>query len=166
MILEKVVSVLYSGENGSGFNLASFEIRLGFIRDVDELILSFCDLIENFSSDSKLIWQKCHSKKFDCGFQSGDFPKSYQTEIRSDTIERVVKLGASIVITQFIQNLNKSLFFSMCFELKKMKKLFIFNILVLLFINVSCSKPKHLIVGKWQAVNDEKVIFTLTKIIN
>ena len=48
----------------------------------------------------------------------------------------------------------------MCFELKKMKKLFIFNILVLLFINVSCSKPKHLIVGKWQAVNDEKVIFT------
>jgi hypothetical protein len=43
-----------------------------------------------------------------------------------------------------------------------MKKLFIFNILVLIFITVSCSnsKPTHLIVGKWQAENHEKVIFT------
>lgn len=54
----------------------------------------------------------------------------------------------------------------MCFELKKMKKLFIFNILVLLFITVSCSKqdglsqievaqPKHPIIGKWKSAFSE-----------
>jgi hypothetical protein len=94
------VSVLHNGEWERGFNLACFEIRgLIFERDVDGIITSFCNLIENLSPESKLIWGKCHSKRFDAGFESGDFPRSYKTEIRADTIERVAKLGASIAIT-------------------------------------------------------------------
>lgn len=93
------VSVLFNGKNGSDFNLASFEIPLGIDRDADGIISTFCLLIENLSPEAKSIWDKCHSKKFDAGFESGDFPRSYQTEIRADTIERVSNIGASIVVT-------------------------------------------------------------------
>ena len=95
------VSVLYNGKNGSGYNLASFEIPSGIDGDVDGIISTFCLLVENLSLESKLIWNKCHSKKFDAGFSSGDFPRSCQSEIRADTINRVAKIGASIVITVY-----------------------------------------------------------------
>jgi len=93
------VSVLHHGDNGSSFNFVSFEVKPFGERDVDGIISSFCSFIENLSPDVRLIWDKSHSKKFDVGFQSGDFPRSYQTEIRADTIESVAKLGASIVVT-------------------------------------------------------------------
>ena len=93
------VLVLYHGKNGNGFDFAAFEVSAESDRDGDGIISTFCVLIENLSPESKSIWDKCHSKKFDVGFQSGDFPRSYQTEIRADTIERVAQLGASIVIT-------------------------------------------------------------------
>jgi hypothetical protein len=93
------VSVLYHGENGSGFNLASFEVYPSGARDIDGIIAEFCLYIENLSPEAKEIWDKCFSKRFDAGFQSGDFPRSYKTEIRADIVERVAKVGASIVVT-------------------------------------------------------------------
>ena len=93
------VSVLYHGENGSGFNLAAFEVNFSNDNDIDGIVSTFCFLIENLSQEAKEIWNKCHSKRFDAGFQSGDFPRSYKTEIRADTLERVAKIGASIVVT-------------------------------------------------------------------
>ncbi len=93
------VSVLHHGNNGSGFNFVSFEVMPSGERDVDGIISLFCLFIENLSPETKLIWDKSHSKRFDAGFQSGDFPRSYKTEVRADTIERVAKIGASIVIT-------------------------------------------------------------------
>ena len=95
------VSVLHHGDNGSGFNFVSFEVKPSGERDVDGIILSFCLFIENFSNETKAIWDKCHSKRFDAGFQSGEFPRSYKTEIRADTVERVAKIGASIAITVY-----------------------------------------------------------------
>ena len=98
------VSVLHQGENGSGFNFVSFEVKSSGEKDVDGIVSSFCLFIENLSPNSKQIWSKCHSKKFDAGFQSGDFPRSYQTEIRADTIKRISEIGASIVITVYPQS--------------------------------------------------------------
>ena len=94
------VSVLHQGENASGFHVASFELKdLVFERDADAVIATFCNLIENLSLESKSIWEKCHSKRFDAGFESVGATQSYQTELRSDTITKVAGLGASIVIT-------------------------------------------------------------------
>lgn len=93
------VSVLYHGENGSGFNFVSFSVISSGEKDIDGIISSFCLFLENLLPEAKLIWNKSHSKKFDAGFQSGDFPRSYQTEIRADTIKRVANLGASIAVT-------------------------------------------------------------------
>ena len=102
------VSVLHHDENSKGFDFASFEISLGD-RDADGIISRFCSIIENLSVESKSVWENCHSKRFDVGFESGDFPRSYQTEIRADTIERVARLGASIVLTIYPQNESKLL---------------------------------------------------------
>ncbi len=93
------VSILHHGENGSGFNFVSFEVKPSGERDIDGTISSFCLFIENLSHEANTIWNRCHSKKFDAGFESGDFPRSYKTEIRADTIERIAKIGASIAIT-------------------------------------------------------------------
>lgn len=93
------VSVLFNGKNGSGYSFVSFEIHSLHERDIDGLVSSFCLLIENLSSEAKLIWDRCHSKKFDAGFESGSFPRSYRTELRADTIKRVAEIGASIAIT-------------------------------------------------------------------
>lgn len=93
------VSVLHHGKNGRKFNFVSFELKTAGKRDVDEIILSFCLFIKNLSPGAKLIWDKCHSKRLDAGFQSGAFPGAYQTEIRADTIAQVAEIGASIVIT-------------------------------------------------------------------
>lgn len=95
------VSILYQGENASGFNFVSFEIKSSGERDVDGVVSSFCSFIENLSTGAKSLWDKCHSKKFDAGFQSGDFPRSYKTEIRADTINRIAEIGASIAITVY-----------------------------------------------------------------
>jgi hypothetical protein len=93
------VAVLFNGKNGGGYSFVSVELPALSDRDIDGLVSSFCHLIENLSPEAKLIWDKCHSKKFDAGFESGSFPRSYRTELRADTIERVAKIGASIVIT-------------------------------------------------------------------
>jgi hypothetical protein len=98
------VSVLYQGENGSGFNFVSFAVRPSGEKDADGIISSFCLFIENLSLDAKLIWNKSHSKKFDVGFQSGNSPRSYQTEIRADTVKKVAEIGASIIVTVYPLN--------------------------------------------------------------
>lgn len=95
----KNISVLYYGKRENDVNFGAFSLSDSFEKNADEIILVFCSLIENFSTESKRIWKNSISKRFDIGFQSGDSPKNYQTEIRTDTIEIVAKLGASIVIT-------------------------------------------------------------------
>ncbi len=94
------VSVLYHGENGSGYNFVSFEIRSPAVnKDIDGLVSAFCCLIENLSPEARLIWDRSFTRKLDAGFSSGNSPRSYQTEIRAETIEQAARIGASIAIT-------------------------------------------------------------------
>ena len=98
------VSVLYQGENGSGFNFVSFEVKPSGAKDVDGIVASFCLFIENLTPEARQIWDNCHTRKFDAGFQSGSSPRSYQSEIRADTIKRVSEIVASIVVTIYPQS--------------------------------------------------------------
>ena len=94
------VSVLYNGKREQGVNLACFEVAcLHSERDADGIISSFCSLIENLSPESRQTWERSRSKKFDIGFESGTSPDTFQTEIRPDTLGRVAKLGAAVVVT-------------------------------------------------------------------
>ncbi len=98
--LGEKISVLYNGKNGLGLNFLVLETSESRMSETnpDEVINSFCQLIESLSAESKIILDKCISKKFDIGFESGDSLTTYQTEIKATTIERSAKLGLATTI--------------------------------------------------------------------
>jgi hypothetical protein len=93
------VVVLYHGEM-RGYQHASFEIAGSAITiSPDDIVNSFCVLVEELSKEAREIWDGCNSRVFDIGYESGTTPQNYRSEIRGGTIQRVAKIGASIVIT-------------------------------------------------------------------
>ena len=113
---DKIFAFYPGGEIGDGKS-ANLEIRYypSFEKDIyqsyddkedlvggtDVLISAFCDLIENLSATSRQIWDKCHRKEFDIGFESGNTIKSFHTQVRAETIKRCAELGASVLITVY-----------------------------------------------------------------
>lgn len=93
------VSVMFNGEWENNLNRLSLAIKYSYEKTADEIVLEFCYLIEKFSSESNLIWNRCQKREFDVGFESGSSLTSYETEIQAETIQRVAKLGGSILIT-------------------------------------------------------------------
>jgi hypothetical protein len=91
-------SVMFNGEWENGLNRLSLGLSDSYQKTANEIVLGFCFLIENLSSKAKLIWDKCHSKKFDIGFESGSIGR-IETEISAKAVRRMAKLGASILIT-------------------------------------------------------------------
>ncbi len=101
--LAENVSVMFNGEWENDLNRLSFCIKDSYEKNADKIISELCFLIENLPFESKLIWNKCHSKKFDIGFESGSIER-LETEIRAKTVERIAKLGASILVTIYPMN--------------------------------------------------------------
>lgn len=93
------VIVLHHGEI-RGYNHALFEMPTGDI-GADELINSFCLLVESLPKEVREIWDGCCSRIFDIGYESGLTPHSFRSEIRASTIQRVAQIGASIVVTVY-----------------------------------------------------------------
>jgi len=91
------VFVLHHGEI-SGYQHASFEIP-GGSTDADATINSFCLLVESLPGEVREIWDKCCSRVFDVGYESGTSPQNFRSEIRASTIRRVANIGASVAIT-------------------------------------------------------------------
>ena len=93
------VLVLHHGEI-RGYQHASFEIA-GSTNSTcaDDIINSFCALVEFLSEEARATWDGCCSRAFDIGYESGTSPPNFHSEIKARTIERVAKIGASIVIT-------------------------------------------------------------------
>jgi hypothetical protein len=93
------VIVLYHGEM-RGYQHASFEIAGGGISaSADEIINSFCALVEQLPKEVREIWEGCCSRVLDVGYESGMSALNFRSEIRAPTIQRVAAIGASIVIT-------------------------------------------------------------------
>lgn len=81
-----------------GYEHASFSIA-GGSADADATINSFCTLVEQLPKDVRQIWDGCCSRIFDIGYESGTSPKTFRSDIRAATIQRIAELGASIVVT-------------------------------------------------------------------
>ena len=79
----------------------SYDDEKDLVGGVEIHINEFCNLLENLSEESRRIWNKCHRKEFDIGFQCGNTPKSFNTRIRAETIKRCAELGATIEITVY-----------------------------------------------------------------
>ena len=93
------VIVLHHGDT-RGYHHASFEIDSGGTNaGADEVIIAFCHLVENLPEEVREIWDGCCSKVFDIGYESGTSPRSFRSELRAPTIQRVAAIGASIVVT-------------------------------------------------------------------
>ena len=81
-----------------GYQHASFSIA-GGSSDADATIDFFCTLVEYLPKDVREIWDGCCSRIFDIGYESGTSPQNFRSEIRAATIQRVAKIGASVVVT-------------------------------------------------------------------
>ena len=91
------VIVLYHGEM-RGYQHASFESSEAGA-GADEIINFFCMLVENLPEGAREVWDGCCSRVLDVGFESGESPSNFRSEIRASTIQRVAAIGASIVVT-------------------------------------------------------------------
>lgn len=105
---------LHLFEQGAPFTSVTFEIgnydisqsfddEKDLIGGLDIHIAEFCRIIENLSNESRKIWDTCHRKEFDVGFQSGNTKKSFHTLVQAKTIKRCAKIRATIGITVYLQ---------------------------------------------------------------
>lgn len=98
--LEKDCSLHIYDKNVNNNNFASFSHRFAFDDyEINAIISAFCNSIENLSPKAREIWDSCCTRKFDAGFESGNFPKDFKSAIDADVIKRIADLSASIVIT-------------------------------------------------------------------
>ena len=81
-----------------GYQHASFSIA-GGSTDADATIDFFCLLVEQLPKHVREIWDGCCSRILDIGYESGTSPQNFRSEIRAATIQRVAKIGASLVVT-------------------------------------------------------------------
>ena len=94
----KNVSVSYHDKNEIDNNFAVLSV-LHIDSEINEILSSFCALIENLSPTARCVWDNCLTRKFDAGFESGNSRNDFKSEINAETIKRVAKLGASIAVT-------------------------------------------------------------------
>lgn len=115
------VGGLHHGEV-RGYQFASFSLAC-YRQGADEVINNFCEYVENFSKEAREIWDNCCSRILDIGYESGTIPRSFRSEIRAATIQRVAGIGASIVITihPLSAPIEKSIGFSSRFCPKAMR---------------------------------------------
>ncbi len=99
----------------------SYDDKKDLVGGVDIHINEFCNLLENLTKESRRIWGSCQRKEFDIGFQCGNTPKSFNTQIDAETIKRCAKLGATIRITVY-PHFNYEMRPKKDFKKKKLKK--------------------------------------------
>ena len=95
--LEKEVLVLHHDQS-KRYHRSSLELS-NYISSPDEVIAYFCHLIESFPANVRKIWDQCCLRTFDIGYESGNYPRAFRSELRASTIEKVVNIGASIIVT-------------------------------------------------------------------
>lgn len=93
------VLVLHSGKSAGG-NMACFALP-ELLGDPDTIIQWFCSLIEQLPADAAKLWRGAYRKTFDLGYECGDRPRSFQSEVRYETVKWIAELGASLTITVY-----------------------------------------------------------------
>ncbi len=91
------VIVLHQSE-ARGLHTAAFEVSYGG-GDAESILELFCALVEGLSPEAKAVWDGCISRTFDLGYGSGDLPRNFRSIIHPDTVARIAKLNAALVVT-------------------------------------------------------------------
>jgi hypothetical protein len=93
-------SLSIHAKNNQGNNFAVLSHRSACDNyELNAIFSLFCASLEKLSPKARDIWDSCLRKTFDAGFESGDSPNDFQTEIRPEIIKKVSEFDASISIT-------------------------------------------------------------------
>ena len=93
------VSVMFSGRMGGRYCLF-LELAESRARGQDAVIHGFCSLIEGLSQKSRHLWDTAHRKELDIGYEVRFVrARANRFTIRSSTLRRVAKIGASLAVT-------------------------------------------------------------------
>jgi hypothetical protein len=99
---EKSATLELSVESRNGMDFyETYDDVKDDIGGVDIHIEEFCNLIEKLSPETRKIWNKCHRKEFDIGFQCGNTSKTFRTAISAKTVQKCAKLEATVTITVY-----------------------------------------------------------------
>jgi hypothetical protein len=79
--------------------LATFEATVS--GDADHRISYLCRLVDQLDPEARRIWDQASSKVFDIGYEAGAGPKSYESNLRPETIADVARVGAAIRVTVY-----------------------------------------------------------------
>jgi len=101
------VLVMFSGRIG-GQNCLYVEIA-GISRSQNRIANAFCDLIEGLSEKNRGVWDEAQRKEFDFGYEARlSSERANHFKIKSGTLRRMAKLGASVAVTLYRGDINDS----------------------------------------------------------
>jgi len=87
---------VHRNEEIDGVFYGSFETSCsGVHRIIDEYV----SLINGLSHTSRIIWDTAQRRDFDFGYESGSEPNNYHSRIESEYINKLAKVGGSVVIS-------------------------------------------------------------------
>ncbi|HTC94483.1 MAG TPA: hypothetical protein VK699_13675 [Terriglobales bacterium] len=94
------VFVHYVGLEGERYG-AHFSLSHSFQKDADTLTRRLATLITNLPRTARKLWNNAQVRQFNIGMQSGVKPPSHKICIKKQTLEAVVRVGGSIVVTTY-----------------------------------------------------------------
>jgi hypothetical protein len=82
-------------------NHLSLEVWPGSVshNSADRTINAICRVVESLGEKGRVAWDRCRSRVFNIGYESGDRPSAYESALKTATIERVSRLKGSITVT-------------------------------------------------------------------
>jgi hypothetical protein len=92
------VHVLYSGPVSKRRRLLALESS-GQYKNADETIHALCAVVESLSPAVHRVWSAATRKEFDIGYELRASEFSSRFTLRTDTLERMVRLGATLAVT-------------------------------------------------------------------
>ena len=82
-------------------HLTTYELNDSTLSTPDEIISSFCNLIDKLPLKSRKQWKMCMSRRFDIGFASGKGNQIATAILSPFTLKRCSELGCEIAVTVY-----------------------------------------------------------------
>jgi len=95
------VAVMHSGPVGPRHLLAVETART--YKNPDATVHALCEIVENLSPTASRLWNAAE-KHFDIGYEIPPKMPASRFSLRPDTLLRVARLGAALVVTHYVRN--------------------------------------------------------------
>ena len=81
----------------------SATLETGYTEE-NRIISEYASMINGLSPEAREAWNNCIKREFNFGYDSGEQPNIYSSEISSDSIKALHDVGGSIIITIYGSN--------------------------------------------------------------